>query len=93
MSIENFPRTADPFSAKPTTILQYLAQQHRFAKWQIRKLNALPSTDQNDDDLYFFERLRDYLQAQREHYRWLAKQPHPYPYISEPGVDGLFITD
>lgn len=76
------------------TILQYLAQQHRFAKWQIRKLNALPSTDQNDDDLYFFARLSDYLQDQRAHYQALkAARPHPYPYISEPGVDDLFKSE
>lgn len=54
------------------TLLQYLAQQHRFAKWQIRRLNELPSTDQNDDDLYFFERLADYLQGQRDHHRGIG---------------------
>lgn len=74
------------------TLLQYLAQQHRFAKWQIRRLNELPSTDQNDDDLYFFERLSEYLHGQRDHHRH-PPQSHPYPYISEPGVDGLFLTE
>ena len=54
------------------TLLQYLAQQKRFAKWQIRRLNALPSTDQSDDDLYFFERLEEYIESQREHYRSLS---------------------
>lgn len=52
------------------TLLAYLAQQHRFAKWQIRKLEALDTlTDEQDDELYFFVSLRDYIQAQREHYR------------------------
>lgn len=76
------------------TLLQYLAQQHRFAKWQIRRLNALPSTDQNDDDLYFFERLDDYIQEQRAHQQALkAATAHPYPRIWEPGVDGLVVGD
>ena len=95
MTIGNFPRTADPFSTRPMTLLQYLAQQHRFAKWQIRKLMALDTlSDEQEDELYFFDRLEEYIQEQREHHRSLKPaQPHPYPYISERGVDELFLTD